>query len=80
MERVENLRPYSVPCHDYMDEKSERKTVSAIIVPIGFQRRSEKIIISWACSKGLTCYNSTCRYSKTSKLFKYIEEGETSET
>jgi len=68
LERIEQLRPYSVPCHDYVNEKNERKIVSAIIVPIGFERRNEKIIISWACSKGLTCRCDSCRYSKTSKF------------
>lgn len=64
MERVEQLRPYSVPCHDYVNAEGRRMIVSAIIVPIGFERKNDKIIVSWACSKGLTCANKSCRYSK----------------
>lgn len=67
MERIEHLRPHGVPCHDYIDENGNRKVVTAIIVPIGFERRGDKIIVSWACSKGLTCRNSECRYSKASR-------------
>ena len=67
MERIEQLRPYSVPCHDFVNEKNERRVVSAIIVPIGFERKNDKIIVSWACSKGLTCFDSSCRYSRASR-------------
>ncbi|MEM2291673.1 MAG: hypothetical protein QXX41_00185 [Nitrososphaerota archaeon] len=64
MERIEQLRPYSVPCFDYIGADGVRRKVSAIIVPIGFERKNDKFTISWACSKALSCRNNECRYSR----------------
>jgi len=67
MKSLKHLRPHSVPCHDYIGYDGNTKIVSAIIVPIGFGRRNGKIVISWACSKGISCHNDECRYSRRGK-------------
>jgi hypothetical protein len=40
--------------------------VTAIIAPIKITENGNTIMISWACSKGLSCCDSRCRYSKRS--------------
>lgn len=63
-------RVYSVPCHDYIDEKGEKHLVSAIIAPIRLKWKNDSLFISWGCSK-VGCQNKTCRYSKA-----YVEQFE----
>ena len=65
MEKLEQIpRVVSVPCYNFIDKDGFRKVVTAIIVPIGFEKKNGKIIISWGCSCALACQSQICRYSK----------------
>ena len=66
-ELVGAVRPYSVPCFDYLGKDHRYRRVTAIVVPIGFETVNGKTIISWECSKGISCRNFDCRYSKAER-------------
>jgi hypothetical protein len=57
------LSPAIGPCHNYVDSTGSEKRVTIVVAPIGLERRGEKTVISWACSRGATCRNPECRYS-----------------
>ena len=61
------LSPSVSVCHNYIDSSGAEKKVSVIISPIGVERRGEKTVVSWACSRGLSCHNRECRYSFLAK-------------
>jgi hypothetical protein len=50
-----------------VDSSGAERRVTVIIAPIGLERRGEKTVISWACSRGATCRNPECRYSAAFK-------------
>ena len=62
------LSPHVSACHNYMDAEGREKRVSVVISPIGFEKRGEKIVISWACNRGFACHNRECRYSFLAKV------------
>jgi hypothetical protein len=64
---LKQFRPVSLPCFNFVDEDDNRRKVSAIIVPIGFEEKNGKLIVSWACNLGLKCQEKACRYSKASQ-------------
>jgi hypothetical protein len=67
VEREMKARVFSVPCFDFKEEESDKSVkVTAIIAPIKITENGNTIMISWACSKGLSCCDSRCRYSKRS--------------
>jgi len=66
-ERLKQFRPVSVPCFNFVDDEGNRRRVSAIIVPIGFEEKNGKLIVSYACNLGLKCQETACRYSKASQ-------------
>jgi hypothetical protein len=61
------LSPSAGACYNYINAEGREKRVSVIVSPIGVERRGEKTIISWACSRGLSCHNRECRYSFLAK-------------
>jgi hypothetical protein len=64
---LKQFRPVSLPCFNFVDEDDKRRKVSAIIVPIGFEEKNGKLIVSYACNLGLKCQEKACRYSKASQ-------------
>jgi hypothetical protein len=58
------VSPYATACYNYVNSEGREKKVSVIIAPIGIERKGDKTVVSWACSKGSTCMNKECRYSK----------------
>jgi hypothetical protein len=62
------LSPSASTCYNYIDSGGGEKKVSVVIVPIGVEKRGEKIVVSWACSRGLSCHNRECRYSFLAKV------------
>jgi len=62
------LSPAIGPCHNYKSADSGgERVVTIIVAPIGLERRDERLVISWACSRGATCRNPECRYSSAFK-------------
>jgi len=64
MERIEQVRPYSIPCYDFVGKDSRFVRVSAIMVPTGFQRKNGELTVAWSCSKGMSCQNRECIYTR----------------
>lgn len=64
---LKQFRPVSLPCFNFVDDEGNRRKVSAIIVPIGFEEKNGKLIVSYACNLGLKCQEKACRYSKASQ-------------
>jgi hypothetical protein len=68
------LTPVSVPCYNFMKENGERYKRTVIISPIRFQEYVDgSISISWACSSGVYCQDSDCRYSSKAKQIDKVE-------
>jgi hypothetical protein len=61
------LTPVISTCHNYVDSSGAEKKTTIIVAPIGLERRGEKTVISWACSRGAACRNPECRYSAAFK-------------
>jgi len=65
------------PCFDFVDDEvSGTKTV--VIAPIVIQRRGEDVVqVGYACSRGLSCLDEKCRYSKgthqNNQSMNYVE-------
>lgn len=58
-----NLSPVIGSCFDFTQE-DKRERVTTIITPIVIKDPSSgKISVSWACSRGRVCKNTTCLYS-----------------
>jgi len=61
------LTPHVSACHNYIDSGGAERKITIILAPIGIEKKGEKTIISWACSRGSTCHNRECRYSFLAK-------------
>jgi len=59
------LVPKVYRCPDYMDDEGVRHMVTVLVVPLRFSEADDRTtIIGWACSKGASCMNPNCRYSR----------------
>ncbi len=59
------LVPKVYRCPDYTDDEGAKHTVTVLVVPLKLSEVDEKTtIIGWACSKGASCMNPNCRYSR----------------
>ena len=56
------LSPHVSACYNYINSSGAERKVTIIVAPIGLEKRGEKTIVSWACSRGSTCHNRECRY------------------
>lgn len=76
-----NLSPVIGSCFDFTQE-GKRERVTTIVTPIIIKDPSSgKISVSWACSRGRVCRNTTCLYSfrgspEESKGEKVEQKGE----
>lgn len=61
------LSPHVSACYNYIDSEGKERRVTIIVSPIGVEKRNEKVVVSWACSRGSTCHNRECRYSFLTK-------------
>lgn len=61
------LSPIVGACYNYVSADGRKEKVTIIVAPIGVERKGEKTVISWACSRGATCRNPECRYSAAFK-------------
>jgi hypothetical protein len=58
------LKPTSLPCYDFTDERGVKSVVTAIIVPTSFhEKEGSKLMVGWSCSKGRVCRCPICVYS-----------------
>ena len=66
------IHPLGFSCRNYRPTPETEVKVSAIIVPICIEDKQEKKLISWACSKGHSCYNHECRYAFANQKIKSV--------
>jgi len=64
-ETLKKINAVSVPCFDFTSEDGRRTRKTVIISIIRFMENEDgSITLSWACSRGIHCYDPNCRYSK----------------
>lgn len=60
-------RPNSFACYDFVNEQGVKEKKTAVVAPIKTECQGSVVRISWACSRGPYCHDSTCRYSETGR-------------
>ncbi len=60
-------RPIAFVCHDFVNGGGTKEKKTAVVVSIKNEGQGSVLRISWACSRGPCCHDSTCRYSETGK-------------
>ena len=61
---VRNILVVSVPCYDFLNENGIREKRNVIIAPIKIRVEGDTYLLSYSCSRALSCHDPECRYSK----------------
>ena len=69
------LVPVSVPCYDWKEESGEHVKKTVIIAPVRIiESEDGGMSVSWSCSRGVSCRDRDCRYSRQASPKEVHEE------
>lgn len=57
------LAPRSSQC-EFRSSDGKGTSCPILLAPIGVKQFPDRLVIAWACSRGLACWDRTCRYAK----------------
>jgi len=58
------LQPVISACHVFKPDSESVERTTIVVAPITFKEVKGKSVVSWSCSHGRTCHNSSCIYAR----------------